>query len=224
MNRSAVLILAGLFATGGTAYPVAAFAQAQSQPQALAQALAQGDGVMPRIDAPLPKVDMANADLPKSDMPGAVADAGMIDADIITGAVMNEKDMLQYCVNVSDEAREARYALIKAKLDETEAEVDQKLVSLEKKLKAVREYVEIRKEFQAAAEAQVVSIFGTMRPDAAAQQIARLDVRLAAAIIMKLDPKVSSIILAEMRPKAAATLAGFISASMMSEEKVGTDQ
>ncbi|MCB1463477.1 MAG: MotE family protein [Nitratireductor sp.] len=167
---------------------------------------------------------MANADLPKSDMPGAVADAGMIDADIITGAVMNEKDMLQYCVNVSDEAREARYALIKAKLDETEAEVDQKLVSLEKKLKAVREYVEIRKEFQAAAEAQVVSIFGTMRPDAAAQQIARLDVRLAAAIIMKLDPKVSSIILAEMRPKAAATLAGFISASMMSEEKVGTDQ
>lgn len=203
MNAGAVLILTGLAAALLLAGPDAGLAQEQ------------GARALPRIDAPLPKPDMPAV---------GSAGGGMVDSETITGAVMNEKDMLQYCVNISDDAREARYALLKKKLEETEADIDEKLVSLDGKLKAIKEYVEIRERFQAAAESQVVGIFGTMRPDAAAQQLAQLDTSLAAAIIMKLDPKVSSAILAEMRPKAAATLASILSMAMMPEEKGPEDK
>lgn len=194
MRVGAVLIFSGLMVALAAARPDAGLAQeAAAAPQTL-----------PRIDEPLEKVE----DL----------DAAMVDSDAITGAVMNEKDMLQYCVNIADDAREARYALIKRELAQAEADVDEKLASLDEKLKAVRDYVEIRNEFQAAAEDHVVSIFETMRADSAAQQLAALDMRLAAAIIMKLDPKISSNILGEMKPKAAARLASILTSAMMPQD------
>lgn len=160
----------------------------------------EGQGLLPAIEAdPRP----TSADDPLS-----------VDSDLVTGAIMTEKDMLQYCVNISDMAREARYSIIEQKLDEKQSEIDTKLVSLDEKLKAIKDYVEIRERFQAAAQAQVVGIYETMRPDAAAKQLSELDTGMAAAIIMKLQPKVSSNILTEMRPENAAAIARYLTAAM----------
>ena len=198
MTARSVLILSGLLA--GLIIASAGDGRAQEN----------GAKSLPRIDQPT-----ENSDVP---------DASMVDSEAITGAVMNEKDMLQYCVNISDDAREARYALIKRELAQKESEIEEKLGSLDGKLKAIKEYVDVRNQFQAAAEAQVVTIFATMRPDSAAQQLAALDPRLAAAIIMKLDPKIASVILGEMKPKVAATLASFLTAAMMPEDKTEVGQ
>lgn len=153
----------------------------------------------------------------KQEMMGDHAGAS-VDSDLVTGAIMTEKDMLQYCVNISDMAREARYSIIQQKLEDTQVQIDEKLVSLDEKLKAIKEYVEIREQFRAAAKAQVVSIYEAMRPDAAAKQMSELDTGMAAAIIMKLNPKISSGILTEMKPDEAASIARYLAAAMQQPE------
>lgn len=147
------------------------------------------------------------------------ADPTAIDTDAVTGAVMTERDMLQYCVNIADSARETRYAIIDGKLDEKKTQIDEKLAQLDEKMNAIKEYVEIREKFRAAAESQVVTIYETMRPDAAAGQLSQLDTGLSAAIIMKLDPKVSSKILTEMSPKQAAQIANYLTVAMQHADK-----
>jgi flagellar motility protein MotE (MotC chaperone) len=146
-------------------------------------------------------------------------DPAAVDTETVTGAVMTEKDMLQYCVNIADSARETRYAIIQSKLDEKQAKIEKKLASLNEKMNAIREYVEIREKFRAAAEKQVVTIYESMRPDAAASQLSVLDTGLAASIIMKLSPKVSSKILTEMPPKQAAQIANYLTAAMQPPNK-----
>jgi len=148
----------------------------------------------------------------------AQADPAGVDVDAVTGAVMSEKDMLQYCVNIADGARETRYALIERSLEEKQAQIDEKLAALTEKMEAIREYVEIRERFRSAAEKHVVSIFETMRPDAAASQIAELETGLAASIIMRLDPKVSSRIMTEMAPRQAAQIANYLTVAMRHPE------
>ena len=150
--------------------------------------------------------------------PEVRTDPASIDLDTVTGAVMTEKDMLQYCVNIADSARETRYAIIDSKLDEKQSQIDEKLGQLAEKIAAIKEYVEIREQFRAAAEKQVVTIYESMRPDAAAGQLSELDTGLASAIIMKLDPKVSSKILTEMQPKQAAQIANYLTAAMKAPE------
>jgi len=129
MNGYITLIVSGLLALSLAAYSGAGKAQTvDTMPKP-----------MPRIDAPMPLGGGAQADMP---------DANAVDSETTTGAVMNEKDMLQYCVNISDGAREARYVLIKKKLEKTQAEIDEKLVALDKKLKDIKAYVEVRDKFQ----------------------------------------------------------------------------
>ena len=52
----------------------------------------------------------------------------------------------------------------------------------------------------------VVKIYGTMKPDAAAERLAELKSDLAAAILMKLDQRKAGTILNEMKADKAATL------------------
>ena len=169
-----------------------------------AQELLRDDMVRTLEEAQMPAAGSAEKELPTRDG---------IDESIVTGAIMTERDMLQYCVNVQDSAREARYAFLKSKLDESQLQLEEKLVQLTGKLEEIREYVERRERFLAAVEDQVTNIFQTMRADAAAEQLSELETGLAASIIARLDAKTSSQILTEMAPRDAAAITHYLSAA-----------
>ena len=56
----------------------------------------------------------------------------------------------------------------------------------------------------------MVKIYAGMKPDAAAERLAVLDVNLAAGILMKIEPRKAGVILNEMDSKAAALLTGIM--------------
>ena len=62
-----------------------------------------------------------------------------------------------------------------------------------------------------------MKIYQSMRPDAAALQMAQLGPRLSAAIIAKLEPRVSGIILNEMSPRDAARVTAYLVGTLETE-------
>ena len=63
-----------------------------------------------------------------------------------------------------------------------------------------------REELLAKADAAVIGLYGKMRPDAAAPQLAVMQEDAAAAILLKLNARTGSAILAEMEASRAASL------------------
>jgi flagellar motility protein MotE (MotC chaperone) len=165
------------------------------------------------IDLPAPPIPLApglstQPGSGKTDAPARQGGEEMApDTEAVTGTVMNEKDMLQYCVNISDKAKEARYARIRTELEQTGREIDEKLGKLDAKLAEVRDYVDRREKFLENARDSLIQIFGTMRADAAAAQLSELDAISASAILMKLPAERASTIMNEMSPKQAAEIA-----------------
>lgn len=140
------------------------------------------------------------------------ADVGI--SDFVVGAVMNNNDMLSYCLNISDAATEARNSILQKMMKETEVKISDKLVMLETKTATLEEWVARRDNFMKSANKSLISIFETMRPDAAASQITELKVGLAAAIILKLQPKISSAIMTEIEPKHAAKITSMLTSAI----------
>ena len=122
--------------------------------------------------------------------------------------------MLSYCVNISDAATEARNSILQKMMEETEVMIGKKLAMLEAKTGVLKEWVDRRDMFMKSASKSLVTIFETMRPDAAASQIAELKVGLAAAIILKLQPKTSSAIMTEIPPKHAAKITAMLTSAI----------
>lgn len=137
---------------------------------------------------------------------------------LITNSIIRENELLNYCLNVSDVAAEARSAVLKSRLEAIEAEVDDKLDELATRIEILKNWAEKRREFLETANDSLVKIFETMRPDAAAQQFAALGPALAAAIVVKLDPKVSSAILTEMRADEAAKITTILTGAIRTEK------
>lgn len=140
------------------------------------------------------------------------ADVGI--SDFVVGAVMNNNDMLSYCLNISDAATEARNSILQKMMKETEVKIADKLVMLEEKTASLEEWVARRDDFMKSANQSLISIFESMRPDAAASQLTELKVGLAAAIILKLQPKVSSAIMTEIAPKHAAKITSMLTSAI----------
>lgn len=134
---------------------------------------------------------------------------GLAAAQVRDPASVAEKpadEIERFCGNIADEARDRRYALQAAELQQLQKEVDERIERLEKKRAEYEDWVTRRETFMKQAEANVVQIYTRMRPDAAAGQLAQLRAEMAASILMKLDARVASVILNEMDMKAAATL------------------
>lgn len=119
----------------------------------------------------------------------------------------------QYCANIADAASDARFAWQKQTLVATEKQIEERLRELNAKIAEYQKWIERRDEFSRKAQATISSIYGKMRPDAAAQQLMALDEETAAAVITQLNPRVSSALMAEMDAKQAARLTAIISAS-----------
>ena len=116
-----------------------------------------------------------------------------------------------YCTNIADAAADARLAWQKKTLLDLEQELAKRLGLLEEKTAELQKWLARRDEFSKKAQAAVVTIYGRMRPDAAAAQLVAMDEETAAAVLTKLDPRNASAILNEMDATQAARLTATIS-------------
>jgi flagellar motility protein MotE (MotC chaperone) len=113
----------------------------------------------------------------------------------------------QYCNAVLEPAREARYAHQTAELQALSRALDDRMGKIEKRIAELKEWVARREDFANRTSEQLVSIYSGMRPEAASEQLAKIEESTAAAILSKLTPRVASQILNDMPAERAARLA-----------------
>lgn len=113
----------------------------------------------------------------------------------------------QYCRAVLEPAREARYAHQTAELQALSRALDDRMAKIEARITELKEWVARREDFANRTSDQLVTIYSGMRPEAASEQLAKLEESAAAAILSKLAPRVASQILNDMPPERAARLA-----------------
>lgn len=118
---------------------------------------------------------------------------------------------VQYCESVREIAAEARFAHMSAHLDVLTKELEERIAKLDAQSVLLKDWMAKRDAFAQKATQQLVSIFGSMRPEAASEQLVRLDPVTAASILLRLESRVASTILNDMPPDKAAKLAGIIS-------------
>ena len=129
-------------------------------------------------------------------------------------ASRTRSEIERYCTNIADPARERRYALLKSEIERLEEGVETRMRALEAKRMEVEQWLARRDAFLARAGDQLVAIYATMRPDAAAERLALLDDPLAAGVVMKLKPKQAALVLNEMPKAKAAAVSAVIAASV----------
>ncbi len=113
----------------------------------------------------------------------------------------------QYCQAVLEPAREARYAHQTAELQALSRALDDRMAKIETRISELKEWVARREDFANRTSEQLVSIYSGMRPEAASEQLAKIEESTAAAILSKLTPRVASQILNDMPAERAARLA-----------------
>jgi len=139
--------------------------------------------------------------------PKAMRDStASLETGSITGARPDE-----YCANIANPAADARFAWQKKTLADMEQEIAKRIVLLEEKTAEYQKWLARRDEFSKKANDTVLRIYARMRPDAAAVQLATLDMETAASVLTKLEPRAASLILNEMEPAQAVRLTATIS-------------
>lgn len=113
----------------------------------------------------------------------------------------------QYCQAVLEPAREARFAHQAAELKALGKVLDERLVKIDERIAELKEWVARREDFANRTSEQLVTIYSGMRPEAASEQLAKIEESTAAAILSKLAPRVASQILNDMPSDKAARLA-----------------
>jgi flagellar motility protein MotE (MotC chaperone) len=158
----------------------------------------------PVVEAPQPVVDRRPPQQAVPAKPAAAKPQAQAEA-------AKPRPAQDYCVNIANAAADARFMWQKKALTDIEKELQERVAKLEAKVAEYQQWLARRDEFSKKAQATLISIYSRMRPDAAAMQLADLDIETAAAVLTKLDPRVSSAILAEMNAKHAARLTATIS-------------
>jgi flagellar motility protein MotE (MotC chaperone) len=113
----------------------------------------------------------------------------------------------QYCRAVLEPAREARYAHQTAELQALSRALDDRMAKVEGRIAELKEWVARREDFANRTSEQLITIYSGMRPEAASEQLAKIEESTAAAILSKLAPRVASQILNDMPAERAARLA-----------------
>lgn len=148
---------------------------------------------------------------------GSPAATQTVDA-IASAAGEVSGDIERFCSNIADAARDRRYALQKAELETLQKAVDERIATLEEKRLEYEEWLKRRNDFLEKAETSLVDIYSRMRPDAAAERLAEVNVELAAGILMKLQARQAGIILNEMKTEAAAALTGIMASAARKQD------
>ena len=124
----------------------------------------------------------------------------------------------KFCTGIADAARDRRYSLQAMELKKLKSEVDERIKQLEQKRAEYEDWMKRRETFLEQARDDVVKIYSSMKPDAAAERLAEVNVNIAAAIMMKLDSRKAGVILNEMNSKAAAALTGIMASAARRED------
>jgi flagellar motility protein MotE (MotC chaperone) len=122
-------------------------------------------------------------------------------------------DASQFCANVTDDARERRYALKEQELEGLVTQIDARMKALEKKRAELEEWQKRREDFSRLATENLVQIYAKMRPAAAAERMEILPADLSASILAKLSSRQAGVILNEMKTEQAALITGVMAAS-----------
>ncbi|RJG44093.1 MotE family protein [Mesorhizobium sp. DCY119] len=130
----------------------------------------------------------------------------------------SETEVERFCSNITDAARDRRYALQAQELETLQKDIDQRMKLLEEKRAEYEEWLKRRDDFLSKAEDNVVKIYAAMKPDAAAERLAEVNINVAAGIMMKLDSRKAGVILNEMDRKAAAALTGIMASAARKED------
>lgn len=117
----------------------------------------------------------------------------------------------KYCKVVLDAATQARLAEERRAIADMEKELESRIVLLEKKTAEYKGWLQKRETFLARARENIVQIYSRMKTEAAAAQLTALNEDVAAAIIAKLDVKLASAIMNDMEPPKAARLTAMMS-------------
>ncbi|HEX8045414.1 MotE family protein [Rhizobium sp.] len=125
----------------------------------------------------------------------------------------SQDEIRQFCTNIADPARDQRYLLQKQELEKLQADVDQRIATMDKRKAEYEDWLKRRDDFLKTADSGLVDIYKNMKPDAAAASLDGVKVTVAAAIIMKLSPRQSSLILAEMDAQKAAVVTNIIASA-----------
>jgi flagellar motility protein MotE (MotC chaperone) len=147
-----------------------------------------------------------------------MAGAGAAESAGLNGQEEKEA-VIQYCLNISDKAADARMARQAEILRTLEQKLEAKIAELETRRAEIQGWVEKQQQFQSAAQEGLVEIYATMDPEEAAKQMASLDTKLASSVLRQLKPRQASTILNEMKPEQAALLIKTIAATAKREEK-----
>ncbi len=116
----------------------------------------------------------------------------------------------QYCSNILDATSAAQIAQQTRNLEKAKKEINDRIALLSAKAEVLKSWMKLREDFAAHATDSLVQIYGRMKPDSAAAQLAAMNEMTSAAIISKLSPKVASPIMAEMDVAKAARLSAVI--------------
>ncbi|SJZ81758.1 MotE family protein [Consotaella salsifontis] len=129
-----------------------------------------------------------------------------------TPATVNQdaSEVERYCLNIADKAQDARYAIQQQQLKDLHTQLEQAIADLEAKRQEYQDWLKQRQEFIDQSASLMVDIYAKMPSDAAAQQLASLNRKDAAAILAKLKSRTSSAIMGEMPTKTAAEIANVI--------------
>lgn len=125
----------------------------------------------------------------------------------------------QYCFNIADAAKDARYAWQKKTLADIEAELKKRIALLDERTAEYQKWLARRDEFIRNAEENVVKIYAGMAADAAAVQLAMMNEEAAAAVLAKLKTRNASAILNVMEPGKAAKLTMIITGAAKLKRK-----
>lgn len=173
-----------------------------------------GRGLAVVFAAMLAVCGTAHAQTVRQVLPGAPAAAAPQELARVTPPTGDESEVERFCSNIADAARDRRYALQAAELKQLQADIDDRMKALDAKKAEYETWLKRREVFLARAEDGVVKIYAGMKPDAAAERLAIVNIDLAAAILMKLDTRKASVILNEMEGKAAAALTGIMASAV----------
>jgi flagellar motility protein MotE (MotC chaperone) len=132
--------------------------------------------------------------------------------------VESDDDVMRFCSNIADAARDRRYSLQKLELETLQSDINDRIAALEEKRAEYEEWLQRRNDFLQKAEGNLVEIYSRMRPDAAAERLAEVNSELAAGILMKLQSRQAGVILNEMNSKAAAVLTGIMASAARKQD------
>jgi flagellar motility protein MotE (MotC chaperone) len=111
-----------------------------------------------------------------------------------------------FCSNIADRARDARYVLQKKALDDARKKIEARATDLKKREDAFDILQRKHESEIKVAQQGLVDIYAKMKPDAAAAQLELIGVETASAILHQLNVRSASTILNQMNADTAAKI------------------